>query len=82
MARSIHYAVRTPLLVLTLLALAALLLLQLERTGAAAPGPSVGVPGIAAVNVAHKDKPVPPKHCTDGKGKDAEKNKNCQISQG
>ena len=77
-----------PVLAALLLSLALLGLVAAERASAPSGTPSSPVFQLTNHDNGNgksqddKTQPVPPRHCTDGKGKDGEKNKHCQISQG
>lgn len=80
MSAHLKHAARLTLLALALVALLLVGLSTLERTGAS---PVTPLPGVELVKKSSAKKPKPPqtrKHCTDGKGRDAEKSPSCRMS--
>jgi hypothetical protein len=75
-------SVRFSFLTLTLLTLALVALLMLERTGSSSPVITKLTPADSSSSSHGKGQGNPPGHCTDGHGHDAEHNKHCQMSEG
>lgn len=78
MSVRLTHTARLTLLVLALVALLLVGLSTLERTGSS---PVTPLPGVELVKKSSTEKPPQTqKHCTDSKGKDAEKSPACQSS--
>lgn len=81
MAQHVVRAARGSLMWLLVAALAVTLLLMLERTGSST-APAIADFSEGKITTQTHSSGNHDKHCTDGRGQDAVKNKNCQISHG
>jgi len=78
MTGTVSRLLRQPLIWLAIVALALLTLAALETTGGSGKPGSVSLTQMSDHPNPEKTKAPKHKHCTDGKGKDADKNKHCR----